>query len=88
MQKTLLWNETDFSLLNQLLKDPNGQIVVPHVVNLLSKFQPDPTVNKAVVGSCWRNFLLFSVSLSISLSIYGTLLCLCAPADGSLQECL
>jgi len=52
MQKTLLWNETDFSLLNQLLKDPNGQIVVPHVVNLLSKFQPDPTVNKAVVGSC------------------------------------
>ena len=53
-QKTLLQCETDFSLLKQLLKDPNGQIVLPHVVNLLSKFQPDPTVNKAAaaVGSC------------------------------------
>ena len=83
-QKTLLRCETDFSLLGHLLQDPNGQIVFPHVVNLLSKFQRDPTVKQsaAVVGSFWRNFLLFSISLSlsislsISLSMDGTLLAL------------
>ena len=31
-------------------QDPNGQIEVTQSINLLAKFQPDPTVNKASVG--------------------------------------
>ena len=75
--KMLLQCEINFSLLKHLLQDPNGQIEVTHSIHLLTKFQPDPTVNKsaAVVGSFWRNFLLFSASLSLSMD--GTL-------DGSL----
>jgi len=45
--KTLLQCETNFSLLKQLLKDPNGQIEVPQGMNLLTKLQLDPTVIEA-----------------------------------------
>ena len=43
----LLQCKTNFSLLKQLLKDLNGQIEVPQGMNLLTKFQLDPTVNEA-----------------------------------------
>ena len=129
------------SLFQWLLHNPNGQTKEPGGMNLLTKFQPDPTVDETkaaiwklpfsketlknaaavwdeflsaqtpyarsersdwsytqyepadkvsarsngeqiVVGSFWRNFLLFSaslslsISLSISLSMDGTLLAL------------
>jgi len=51
--KTLLQCEMNFSLLQQLLLDPNSQIKVTQSMNRLTKFQLDPTVNKAlgVAGS-------------------------------------
>jgi len=51
--KTLLQCEMNFSLLQQLLQYPNGQIQVTQIMNLLTKFQLDPTVNKVlgVAGS-------------------------------------
>jgi len=54
MLKTLLQCETNFSLLKQLLKDLNGQIEVPQVMNLVTKFHPDPMMDRAsvVAGSC------------------------------------
>jgi len=52
--RMLLQNEMNFSLLKQLLQDPNGHIEFTQSMNLLTKFQPDPTMNKASVaaGSC------------------------------------
>jgi len=52
--KTLLQCEMNFSMLQQLLQDPNGQIKVTQSMNLLTKFSLDPTVNKVsvVTGSC------------------------------------
>jgi len=44
--KMLLQCEINVSLLKQLLKDPNSQIEVTQSMNLLKKFQPNPTVNK------------------------------------------
>jgi len=51
--KTLLQCEINFSLLKQLLQDLNGPIEVTQSMNLLTKFQPDPTGNKGsmMVGS-------------------------------------
>jgi len=47
--KTLLQCEMNFSLIKQLLQDPNGKIEVTQSKNLLTKFQPNPTVNKGSV---------------------------------------
>jgi len=47
--KTLLQCEMNFSLLKQRLQDPNSQIEVTQNMNLWTKFQTDPTVNKASV---------------------------------------
>jgi len=47
--KTLLQCEMNFSLLKQLLRDPNGPIEVTQIMNLMTKFQSDPTVNKGLV---------------------------------------
>ncbi|AES87636.1 hypothetical protein MTR_4g031400 [Medicago truncatula] len=44
--KILLQCVADFSQLRPCFDDPDGQKVDPDVVNLLSKNQPDPTVNK------------------------------------------
>jgi len=67
----------NFSLLKQLLQDSNGQIEVTQSMNLLTKFQLDPTVNKASVAaeSCLAKLslsLIFSLSfLSLSVSADG-----------------
>ena len=50
-QKILLLSELDFSHLRPLIDDPTGQIEVPRVTNLLSKFQPDPTVNEGEIAN-------------------------------------
>jgi len=44
--KTLLQCEMNFSLLKQLLQDPNGPIEVTQSMNLLKRFHLDPTVKK------------------------------------------
>jgi len=52
--RALLQCEMNSSLLKQLFQDPNGQTEFTQSMNLLTKFQLDPTVNKASVaaGSC------------------------------------
>jgi len=44
--KILLQCAADFSQLRPCFDDPNGEKLDPSVVNLLSKNQPDPTVNE------------------------------------------
>ena len=61
--RMLLQCEMNFSLLKQLLQDPNGLIEFTQSMNLMTKFQPDSMVNKALVvaGSCWVKFSIFSL---------------------------
>jgi len=51
MLRTLLQCEMNFSLLKQLIQDPNGEIEVTQSMNRLTKFQPNPTVKKALVAA-------------------------------------
>ena len=69
--KTLLQCETNFSLLKQILQDPNGQIEVPQDMKLLTKFQYDPTAKEAttVAESCWTKHSLFPLYSFTFLSL-------------------
>jgi len=75
--ETLMKYEINFSLFKQLLQDPNSQIEVTQSMNLLTKFQPDPMVNKASVaaGSFWAKLSLF---ILFSLWLFCWLLSLCS----------
>jgi len=70
--KTLLQCEMNFSLLKQLLQDPNDQIKVTQSMNQLTKFHHIPTVNKASVaaGSCWEKLFIFTLFSFSFLSLF------------------
>jgi len=70
--RTLPQCEMNFSLFKQLLQDLNGPIEFTRSLNLLTKFQLNPTVNKVsgMARSCCVKLSLSFLSLSISADGY------------------